>query len=215
MSGAAANSSGASPSTPPPEPAAAGGGPAGAPPTAATAAPLGRAAKLALAAVAICALAALFWPRGEGDAPGGFLLDAAGRPAPLGSRLAPVTLVHFWATWCPPCIEETPAIQRLAADLSGHPDFAVLMIAVADSNERVQSFLGSRRADMALFDPRWDVAHRYGTRQLPETYLVVGGRVVRKFVGMTNWDDAEVRRGILARLSEGAGAPAGERRRGG
>jgi thiol-disulfide isomerase/thioredoxin len=213
MSGAPANSSGASPSTPPEPP---GGDPAsaGAPPGG-TAAPLGRAAKLALAAVAACALAALLWPRGESAAPGGFLLDAAGRPAPLGSQLAPVTLVHFWATWCPPCIEETPAIQRLAADLSGHPDFAVLMVAVADSNTRVQGFLGSRHADMVLYDPRWDVAHRYGTRQLPETYLVVGGQVVRKFVGMTNWDDAGLRRDILRRLSGGTGAAPGERRRGG
>jgi len=167
------------------------------------AAPLGRGVKIALAAIAVAALAALLWPRGESAAPGGFLLDAAGRPAPLGSRLAPVTLVHFWATWCPPCIEETPAIERLASDLSGHGDFALLMVAVADSTERVKSFLGTRRADMVLYDPRWDVAHRYGSTQLPETYLVIDGRVARKFVGMTNWDDPGLRRDILAHLAGG------------
>ncbi|HEY8022188.1 MAG TPA: TlpA disulfide reductase family protein [Thermoanaerobaculia bacterium] len=159
--------------------------------------------KIALAAIAVAALAALLWPRGESAAPGGFLLDASGRPAPLGSRLAPVTLVHFWATWCPPCIEETPAIERLASDLSGHGDFALLMVAVADSTDRVKSFLGTRRADMVLYDPRWDVAHRYGSTQLPETYLVIDGRVTRKFVGMTNWDDPGLRREILAHLSGG------------
>jgi thiol-disulfide isomerase/thioredoxin len=180
MSGAPANSS------PPPQ-----------------AAPLGRGVKIALAAIAVAALAALLWPRGESAAPGGFLLDATGRPAPLGSRLAPVTLVHFWATWCPPCIEETPAIERLASDLSGHADFALLMVAVADSTDRVKSFLGTRRADMVLYDPRWDVAHRYGSTQLPETYLVIDGRVARKFVGMTNWDDPGLRREILAHLSGG------------
>jgi thiol-disulfide isomerase/thioredoxin len=166
-----------------------------------------------LAGLVVCALAALFWPRGESAAPAGFLVDSAGSPAPLASRLAPVTLVHFWATWCPPCIEEVPAIQRLAADLAGHHDFAVLMVAVADSNGRVKSFLGPGRADMVLYDPRWDVAHRYGTRQLPETYLVVDGRVVRKFVGMTNWDDAGLRRDIGRRLAGGEGG--GGRRLGG
>ncbi len=197
MSGAAPNSSGEGPQPPAPptptEPVAPASGGA--------VAPLGRPVKLALVAVALCAVAALVWPRGETAAPGGFLLDATGRPAPLGARLAPVTLLHFWATWCPPCIAETPAIQRLAADLSGHPDFALLMVAVEDSGPRVQAFLGSRRADMVLFDPRWDVAHRYGTRQLPETYLVVGGQVVRKFIGATDWDDPAVRREILRRIS--------------
>lgn len=201
------------PPPPPSDPAAA------AAPSGGTVAPLGRPVKLALAAVAICAVAALVWPRGETAAPGGFLLDAQGRPAPMGARLAPVTLLHFWATWCPPCIAETPAIQRLAADLSSHQDFAVLMVAVDDSVPRVQAFLGSRRADMVLFDPRWDVAHRYGTSQLPETYLIASGRVVRKFVGATNWDDPAVRGEILRRISGGtsggADAAPGEPRRGG
>ena len=191
MSGAPANS----PSPPDPPPTL--------PVDRPRAAPLGRGAKIALAALAACAVAALLWPRGEDAAPAGFLLDAAGRPAPMAARLAPVTLVHFWATWCPPCIEETPALERLEADLAGHPDFAVLMVAVADSNDHVRTFLGAGHGDMVLYDPRWEVTHRYGTTQLPESYLVVGGRVVRKYVGMVNWDDREVRGEILRRLSGG------------
>ncbi len=213
MSGAPANSSSSPPVPGPPAPPADDGA-AAAPATGAGAAPLGRQAKLVLAALVACALAALFWPRGESTAPAGFLLDSNGRPAPLAERLAPVTLIHFWATWCPPCIEEVPAIQRLSADLAGHHDFAVLMVAVADSNDRVKSFLGAGRGDMVLYDPRWDVAHRYGTSQLPETYLVVGGRVVRKFVGMTNWDDATLRRDILRRLAGGGDGGGDARRRG-
>jgi thiol-disulfide isomerase/thioredoxin len=210
MSGAPANSS-SSPTAPAP-PAGDGGAATGArtgPPAGPGAAPLGRQAKIVLAALVACALAALFWPRGESTAPAGFLLDSNGRPAPLADRLAPVTLIHFWATWCPPCIEEVPAIQRLSADLAGHHDFAVLMVAVADSNDRVKSFLGAGHGDMVLYDPRWDVAHRYGTSQLPETYLVIGGRVVHKFVGMTNWDDAALRREILRRLA-GVGPAGGD-----
>jgi cytochrome c biogenesis protein CcmG/thiol:disulfide interchange protein DsbE len=156
---------------------------------------LGLPARLGLVALAVCALAALFWPRGDRpfNEPGGFLYDANGRAATIGPRLAPVTLVHFWATWCPPCIEEVPALQRLAHDFAGHSDFTILMVAVSDSADKVRTFLGSR-ADMVLFDPQWDVANRYGTNKLPETYLVVNGRVLRKFVGMTNWDDPALRR---------------------
>ncbi len=165
--------------------------------------PLGWQAKVLVVAVALVAAAALFWPRGDGsfEAPGGFLVDHAGRPATLGKRMAPVTLVHFWATWCPPCITEIPAIQRLAEDLSGDPDFALLMIAVSDSSEKVKPYIGHLERTV-LYDHSWEVAHRYGTRKLPETYLVVGGQVIEKFVGAQNWDDPDVREHIFGALED-------------
>ena len=164
--------------------------------------PVGRQAKLIVGLLAAGALLALFWPRGDGSfkEPGGFLYDASGKAMTLGPNLAPVSLVHFWATWCPPCLEEIPALQRLRQDFAEHRDFTVVMVAVDDSSEKVRSFLGAGAGE-TLFDPDWDVAHRYGTQKLPETYLVVGGRVVEKFVGQTNWDDPALRRKLASRLS--------------
>lgn len=163
---------------------------------------LGLQARLVVAAVALAALAVLFWPRGDGtsQAPGGFLLDGDGRPQPLAARMAPVTLVHFWATWCPPCITEIPALERLWTDFGDRPDFEVVMVAVDDTMAKVEPFVGSR-APMMLYDPQWEVAHRYGTRKLPETYLVVGGRVVEKWIGAQNWDDPAIRGAIAERLA--------------
>ncbi len=163
---------------------------------------LGLQARLVVAAVALAALAVLFWPRGDGtsQAPGGFLLDGDGRPQPLAARMAPVTLVHFWATWCPPCITEIPALERLWTDFGDRPDFEVAMVAVDDTMAKVEPFVGSR-APMMLYDPQWEVAHRYGTRKLPETYLVVGGRVVEKWIGAQNWDDPAIRGAIAEHLA--------------
>src|SRR5215470_17219667 len=97
-------------------------------------------ARLVVTAVALGSLAVVFWPHNVGGgagrggvsdprgtasaggadpAPanqGGFLLDAQGRAATLGARLAPVTLLHFWATWCPPCVTEAPSLARLSRD---------------------------------------------------------------------------------------------------
>jgi len=169
---------------------------------------LGLPARLGLVALAVCALAALFWPKGNDSfkEPGGSLYDSMGRSTTIGPRLAPVTLVHFWATWCPPCIQETPKLQRLIRDYSSQPDFAVLMVAVADSSDKVKTFLGPG-SEMVLFDPNWKVANRYGTDKLPETYLVVRGQVVRKFVGMTDWDNPAIRSEI-AGLLKGSGKTA-------
>jgi hypothetical protein len=47
------------------------------------------------------------------------------------------------------------------------------------------------------------VANRYGTDKLPETYLVIRGQVVRKWVGATDWDDPALRAEIAARLKDG------------
>jgi thiol-disulfide isomerase/thioredoxin len=161
---------------------------------------------VAVTLVAVAAALTLFWPRGTGvvDAPGGMLTDAGGRSQTLGAHLAPVTLVHFWATWCPPCLTEVPALDRLAEEYSTYPDFRVLMVAVDDDVATVATFRGGRAGDM-LYDPDWDVAHRYGTRALPETYLVVGGKVIEKWEGMVDWDDPGVRRRLEGAL-EAAGA---------
>lgn len=167
-----------------------------------SAAPLGRQARVAVAILALCALAALFWPRGEDTfkEPGGFLYDSQGRATTLGPQLAPVSLVHFWATWCPPCLAEIPALQRLEADFAVHPDFEIVMVAVQDSQEKVNGMMGTGAA-MVLYDPKWDVAKRYGTDKLPETYLVVRGQVVEKFVGQQDWDDPKIRRQLSSHLA--------------
>jgi len=126
-------------------------------------------------------------------------VDAAGRPQPLGERLAPVTLLHFWATWCAPCVKEIPRLRAFTDTLRDDPDFRLVLVAVEDNPEQAQTFVGNA-APLLLFDPRGDVAHRYGTFQLPETYLLVNGGVARKFVGSTDWSQPEVRAAVLRHL---------------
>lgn len=139
----------------------------------------------------------LFWPKPDpNQAPSGELVDAAGNEVDLEDRMAGVTLVHFWATWCPPCIAETPSIRRLAADLADD-DFSLVMVAVADDVDKANEFLGD---DKSLFDPAWDLAHDYGTTKLPETHLVVDGKVVESFVGAQDWDRADIRQKVQAAL---------------
>ena len=157
-----------------------------------------------MAAVAACALLALFWPRSEdeGRAPGGFLVDSAGHAQPLAPRLAPVTLLHFWATWCPPCITEIPSLTQFADSLHGVPGFDVIFVAVNDDPEAAQRFIGEAAPEL-LFDPSWEVAHRYGTRLLPETHVIVNGRRVHRFEGAQDWSDPRVQREVYRYLEEG------------
>lgn len=173
-----------------------------------TRATVSRKVQILLIVVVLAAASVVFWPRGKAsvDAPGGVLVDAEGRPVPMASRMAPVTLVHFWATWCPPCMTEVPSIGRLADDFARYRgDFTVLMVSVADDVDRVKKFAGEK-ASSVLYDPSWKVAHRYGTWKLPETYLVVRGKVVKRWIGEQDWDKAQTREPIkkaIAGLGKG------------
>lgn len=157
-------------------------------------------ARLVFALAVAATLATLFWPRDSGKATesGGFLVDAAGRPAPLAQELAETTLVHFWASWCAPCVTELPLLLDYSTQLR-EQGVKVLLVAVADEVEAATRFLG--RADVALlFDPAWDVAHRFGTEKVPETYLLVRGQPVERFVGATDWSDPRVRATVARHL---------------
>jgi thiol-disulfide isomerase/thioredoxin len=165
--------------------------------------------KIILAAAVIAAAVAMLWPKPDGTTtvPGGFLVDAMGRPTPLAGRLQPVTLLHFWATWCPPCIEEIPALERLARDFREEADFRIALVAVGDQQAQVERFLTGGAEDV-LYDPQWEVAKRFGTDKLPESFLLVQGKVTHKFVGATDWDDPAVRqrlrRALDARSRQGS-----------
>jgi len=160
-----------------------------------------RLAHVAFGLALVLSLATLFWPRGGGKATesGGFLVDATGRPAPLADELAETTLVHFWASWCAPCVTEMPLLLDYATELRAS-GVKVLLIAVADEPQDATRFLG--RTDLPLlFDPAWDVAHRFGTDKIPETYLLVRGQPVERFVGATDWSDPRVRAAVARHVA--------------
>ncbi|MEL7059746.1 MAG: TlpA disulfide reductase family protein [Acidobacteriota bacterium] len=173
----------------------------------ATARPMGRQARVLLGVLIAGALATLFWPRAEfRSAPDGPLETAEGVKTRLEASMAPVTLLHFWATWCIPCRVETPAIQRLGDDFSSADDgFSLVMVAVADDPAKVEAMIGAR--DATLYDPFWKVANRYNTRALPETHLVINGKIVETYVGATDWDAPEVRQAMETTITDARAQP--------
>lgn len=160
-------------------------------------------ARLVFVLAAVAALAALFWPQGPGGRrvpTSGFLVDDAGQPVPLGRELGrPVTLVHFWASWCAPCVTEIPSLIAYGREAAGDR-LGLVLVAVEEEPAKARQFLGEVPFPV-LFDPNWDVAHRFGTRQLPETHLVADGRIVYSFIGAADWSDPKVRSRVAAALS--------------
>jgi thiol-disulfide isomerase/thioredoxin len=116
-------------------------------------------------------------------APGLDLPDLAGTPFTLVQLDGQVVLVNFWATWCPPCRKEMPALQRLSERLQGEP-FAVLGVNVGEAPERIEDFLPSLPVSPGfpiLLDRSGDTAKAWNVRVVPTTWVV--DREMRKVLG--------------------------------
>jgi peroxiredoxin len=134
-----------------------------------------------------------------GPAPALALKDLDGRAHRLGDYKGRVVLINFWATWCAPCRDEMPSIQRLKEKLGGQP-FVVLAINLDEPESRIRKFLSEMKVDFTiLLDPERRVAKAWDARILPASFIVGGdGRVRYTLVGEIEWDHEHV----VARISE-------------
>jgi thiol-disulfide isomerase/thioredoxin len=117
------------------------------------------------------------------DGPAHRLADYRGR----------VVLVNFWATWCEPCRDEMPSMQRLKEKLAGRP-FAVLAVNLDEPEARIRTFLSRMKVDFTvLLDPGRAAAKSWNARILPASYLVgPDGRIRYSVVGELDWGHERV-----------------------
>ncbi len=127
-------------------------------------------------------------------APNFELRDLAGETRTKHDYRGRVVLLNFWASWCPPCREEFPSLERLQQALGGR-DFTVLAIAVADGETAVGRFLEGRRpAFDVLLDDERKTAGDYRAVGVPVTYLLDRrGRMLAGKTGARHWDGANMR----------------------
>jgi len=129
-------------------------------------------------------------PLGRGDAaPPIALPRLGGESVQLSDLEGQVVLVNFWATWCKPCEDEMPAMQRLYASLSEAP-FEMLAVSVDDGEPEVQAFASRMGLGFPiLLDPGQEASRAYQTTGCPESILVdPSGRIVERYVGPRQWD---------------------------
>jgi len=138
------------------------------------------------------ALAHEIKPWSGGATPPLALKGLDGRPLDLRQFRGRAVLVNFWATWCEPCREEIPSLERLRAKLAGQP-FEVLMVNYGESNATVKPFLAKLgvTAPVAL-DPEKQGAAKWKVNGLPMTFLLdAGGRIRYSSFGESDWASGE------------------------
>ncbi|HSQ03673.1 MAG TPA: TlpA disulfide reductase family protein, partial [Burkholderiales bacterium] len=128
-----------------------------------------------------------------GATPSLALKDLKGVPHDLAAYRGKVVLVNFWATWCEPCRDEMPSMQRLEQQLAGQP-FAVLAVNADEPEARVRKFLSQTPLGFTiLLDPEMRTARAWSARILPMSFLIDrDGRVRYAARGDVDWTSAPV-----------------------
>jgi cytochrome c biogenesis protein CcmG, thiol:disulfide interchange protein DsbE len=125
------------------------------------------------------------------EAPDFELPDAAGRMVSLHAQKGHPVAVNFWATWCPPCIDEVPSFEAMANTIEG-TDMRILAVSVDDDWDAIRRFFVKGTKIGVLLDKSHTIPKTFGTTQYPETYFVdAAGRVRYYFANKRNWSKPE------------------------
>jgi peroxiredoxin len=132
------------------------------------------------------------------------VLGRDGRRVDLSKLKGKVVLVHFWATWCPPCVEELPDLDKFWARFKGRNDIELYTVSVDDSWEAIDEFRKKAPFDLPLYrDPQAATAHKFGTTKFPETYIAnAKGRILYHLAQAIDWDSPEVLQNVQALLQK-------------
>jgi peroxiredoxin len=107
----------------------------------------------------------------------------------LSEHRGKVVMVNFWATWCPPCLEEMPAMERLYRQ---HKDagFTLVAVSVDADPKKVTPFVTEHKLTFPIgLDPKMGLANGYAVRALPSSFIVGrDGNLEALAIGPRHWD---------------------------
>ncbi len=130
-------------------------------------------------------------PRELGKAAPAFTIHDGPQTVSLAQYQGQVLLLNFWASWCAPCIDELPSLMALHHRL---PGLKILGVSIDADPGAYRSFLAANRIDFpTIEDPSQATMHRYGTVQIPESYVIDrSGHIVRKYISAQDWTNPEI-----------------------
>jgi len=167
--------------------------------------------KKLLLPIAIVCLIFLCFACGQGPqvaeigkpAPDFTLVDTKGKTWSLSELKGKVVFVNFWATWCPPCREEMPSMQKVYAFM---PEDRFKMLAVLSNDDPALADSLAARIGCTfpiLIDPESRVAKAYGLTGVPETYIIDKQGVLReKFIGAVQWDSPDTMQMLMKYINQ-------------
>jgi cytochrome c biogenesis protein CcmG/thiol:disulfide interchange protein DsbE len=132
------------------------------------------------------------------------LIDTQENKVRISELKGSVVFVNFWASWCPPCIEEVPSIEALFRNLSKNPKFKMITILYRDDLARISTTARQQGYTFPIYrDPDGSAATEFGITGVPETFIIdKKGTLKNKVIGPYDWDSEKVTATLLYLINE-------------
>ncbi|MFZ4861779.1 TlpA family protein disulfide reductase [Sphingobacterium sp. Mn56C] len=129
--------------------------------------------------------------------------DGAGKQLKLSELKGKVVFVNFWATWCPPCIEELPSIAKLSKHFANNEDIAFLLVDVDGEYDQSADFLKTRNIKLANYIPDSVIPSSFLENAIPSTVIIdKKGKLVQRFQGARDYDNPDMIKAIESLVQE-------------
>lgn len=121
------------------------------------------------------------------------MVQDSDRKVSLDQFKGQILVLNFWATWCPPCVEELPSLEVMQERMRAR-GVVVLGVSIDVDQNAYHHFIKERGVNfLTVRDPEQKVPALYGTSGWPETYIIDRQGVIRrKFIGAVDWSSPEV-----------------------
>lgn len=119
--------------------------------------------------------------------------DKDGKTVSLSSLKGKVVFINFWATWCPPCIQEMPTINELKGKYKGNDDIVFLMVDVDNKMEESTSFMEKNKYDLPVYVSASDIPSDYLGSSIPTTVILdKSGDMIAHIEGGRDYTSPEI-----------------------
>jgi len=127
------------------------------------------------------------------DLPGFTVKALSGDDLHIEELAGTITILNFWATWCPPCKGEMPSIQRLNDIMKGTA-FRIVAVSTGESAKTVDAFIKANHYTYPIYlDEGHQLGAAFASQGIPSTYILdKNGRVIAGIVGSREYDDPEL-----------------------
>jgi peroxiredoxin len=131
-------------------------------------------------------------PRIGSSAPD-FTVQDSDRTVALNQFRGQIVVLNFWATWCPPCVEEMPSLVQMQRRMKAK-GVTVVAVSIDVDENAYRQFLKQHGVDLlTVRDPEQKTPGLYGTHGWPETFIIDRKGVMRrKFIGAVDWTEPEI-----------------------
>jgi cytochrome c biogenesis protein CcmG/thiol:disulfide interchange protein DsbE len=131
-------------------------------------------------------------PRIGSNAPD-FTVQDSDRTVALNQFRGQIVVLNFWATWCPPCVEEMPSLVQMQRRMKAK-GVTVVAVSIDVDESAYRQFLKEHGVDLlTVRDPAQKTPGLFGTHGWPETFIIDRKGVMRrKFIGAVDWTEPEI-----------------------